>query len=326
MTLTPERSKSVWQPMSNSFHSLCDPAALPDDLAKPVLAIGNFDGMHLGHAALLTEALRMGKSFGRPAAILTFEPHPRAYFQPDKPMFRLTPPDLKAEAATRLGAQGAIALTFDAALAAVSAQDFVQNLILDRFGASGIVVGHDFHFGKGRQGNPALLAETGHNAGIDVVIVPPLSVDGVVVSSSHIRKLLSEGDIAGANRYLGREWLVRATVAHGDKRGRLLGYPTANLMLHKDVTLKHGIYAVRAIVDGVTHAAVASFGRRPTFDDGAPKLEVHLFDFAGDLYGQTMDVAFVGYIRPELKFDGVEPLIRQMDEDSLTARKVLKSA
>jgi riboflavin kinase / FMN adenylyltransferase len=326
LTLAPERSKSVLHPMTNAFLSLCDPAALPADLARPVLAIGNFDGMHLGHAALLDEALCIGKEIGRPAAILTFEPHPRAYFQPDKPMFRLTPPDLKAEAAATLGAKGMIALTFDAALAAVSAQDFVQALILGRFGASGIVVGHDFHFGKGRQGNPALLADMGHKAGIDVTIVQPLSLNGIVVSSSHIRNLLSEGDIAGANRYLGREWLVRAIVTHGDKRGRLLGYPTANLMLHKDVTLKHGIYAVRASVGGVTHAAVASFGRRPTFDDGAPKLEVHLFDFAGDLYGQSMDVAFVGYIRPELKFDGVEPLIRQMDEDSRTARKMLKSA
>jgi riboflavin kinase / FMN adenylyltransferase len=326
LTLAPEPSKSVWHSMTNAFLSLRDPAALPSTLAKPVLAIGNFDGMHLGHAALLNEALRMGAALGRPAAILTFEPHPRAYFQPDKPMFRLTPPDLKAEAAAKLGAQGAIALTFDAALAAVSAQDFVQDLILGRFGASGIVVGHDFHFGKGRQGNPALLSDMGHKAGIGVTIVPPLSADGFVVSSSHIRSLLSEGDTIGANRYLGREWLVRAIVAHGDKRGRLLGYPTANLMLHKDVTLKHGIYAVRALLDGITHAAVASFGRRPTFDDGAPKLEVHLFDFAGDLYGKTMDVAFVGYIRPELKFDGVEPLIRQMDEDSLTAREMLKSA
>jgi riboflavin kinase / FMN adenylyltransferase len=325
LTLAAGQSKSL-RSMTHAFLSLRDPIALPGELAGLVLAIGNFDGMHLGHAALLHQALRIGKSLRRPAAILTFEPHPRAYFQPDKPLFRLTPPDLKAEAAAALGAKGMIALTFDAVLAAVSAQDFVQDLILGRFGASGIVVGHDFHFGKGRQGNPSLLSEMGHKAGIDVTIVQPLSHDGVVVSSSHIRNRLSEGDIAGANRFLGREWLVRAIVAHGDKRGRLLGYPTANLVLNKDVTLKHGIYAVRAIVDGITHAAVASFGRRPTFDDGAPKLEVHLFDFAGDLYGQSMDVAFVGYIRPELKFDSVEPLIRQMDDDSRIARKMLESA
>ncbi len=165
LTLAPEPSKSVWHPMSNAFLSLRDPDALPSGLARPVLAIGNFDGVHLGHAALLAEALRMGKSLGRPAAILTFEPHPRAYFQPDKPMFRLTPPDLKAEAAAVLDVQGVIALTFDAALAAVSAQDFVQDLILGRFGASGIVVGHDFHFGKGRQGNPALLSDMGNKTG-----------------------------------------------------------------------------------------------------------------------------------------------------------------
>ncbi len=312
--------------MKHPFVSLVDPASLPSELARPVLAIGNFDGMHLGHAELLRQSADLGARLGRPAAVLTFEPHPRAFFQPDRPLFRLTPPDLKAEAAARLGAAGMIAMTFDAKLAAVSAEDFATAWILGAFSASGIVIGPDFHFGKGRQGSPTMLADMGARAGIDVIVMPPLKRDEVVVSSSHIRSLLAGGDIATANRFLGREWLVRAIVAHGDKRGRLLGYPTANLILDGAVTLKHGIYAVRATVDGTTHDAVASFGRRPTFDDGAPRLEVHLFDFAGDLYGRTMDVAFAGYIRPELKFDGVEPLIRQMDEDSRIARKLLETA
>jgi riboflavin kinase / FMN adenylyltransferase len=311
--------------MAQPFLSLLNPASLPDALARPVLAIGNFDGMHLGHAALVREANRLGGIHDAPAAILTFEPHPRLFFRPDQPLFRLTPTDMKAVAAETLGAHGMVTLTFDAALAAMPAEDFIARLILGTFSASGVVVGPDFHFGKGRRGNPALLAEMGRDAGIPVSIMPPLMLDDVVVSSSHIRTLLQDGDVATAGRFLGRAWQIRAIVAHGDKRGRLLGYPTANLHLPRDVTLKHGIYAVRAIIDGKQHPAVASFGKRPTFDGGEPKLEVHVFDFSGDLYDRTMDVAFVGFIRPELKFDGVEPLIRQMDADSLTARKMLES-
>jgi riboflavin kinase / FMN adenylyltransferase len=312
--------------MAQPFLSLLNPASLPDALARPVLAIGNFDGMHLGHAALVREAVRLGGIHDAPAAILTFEPHPRLFFRPDQPLFRLTQADMKADAAQTLGAEGVITLTFDAGLAAMSAEDFVTRLILGAFSASGVVVGPDFHFGRGRRGTPALLTEMGRAAGIAVSVMPPQMLGDTVVSSSHIRALLQEGDVAAATRFLGREWQVRAVVAHGDKRGRLLGYPTANLHLPKDVALKHGIYAVRAAVDGRQQPAVASFGCRPTFDGGEPKLEVHVFDFAGDLYGRTMDVAFVGFIRPELRFDGVEPLIRQMDQDSLMARKMLESA
>ncbi len=312
--------------MAQPFISLLDPASLPGGLMRPVLAIGNFDGMHLGHAALLREAIRLGRDLKAPPAILTFEPHPRRFFRPDQPLFRLTPPDLKAEAAAALGAQGMITLTFDAALAAVSAEDFVTGLVLGRFNASGVVIGPDFHFGKGRQGSPALLVEMGSAAGVPVSILPPVVLDGTIVSSSHIRGLLRDGDIAGATQFLGREWQVRALVAHGDKRGRLLGYPTANLHLPRDVALKHGIYAVRVLLEGVQRPGVASFGIRPTFDGGEPKLEVHLFDFAGNLYDKMLDVTFTGFIRPELKFDGRDALILQMDKDSLTARKMLESA
>ncbi len=312
--------------MTQPFHSLLDPAALPETLARPVLAIGNFDGVHLGHAALLREAIRLGRALKTPPVILTFEPHPRLFFRPDQPLFQLTSRDLKAEAAAVLGAQGMITLTFDAALAAVSAEDFITKLVFGTFNASGVVIGPDFHFGKGRRGSPALLVEMGHDAGVPVSILPPETLDGTIVSSSHIRSLLQEGNIADATRFLGREWRLRALVAHGDKRGRLLGYPTANLHLPRDVALKHGIYAVRILLEGVQRPGVASFGTRPTFDGGEPKLEVHLFDFAGDLYDKPLDVAFVGFIRPELKFDGMEPLIRQMDEDSRIARKMLESA
>jgi riboflavin kinase / FMN adenylyltransferase len=331
MALTDSRPrfKSDSRPMTqtllslHAFVALTDPARLPPELDRPVVAIGNFDGMHVGHAALVEQAKKLGAERDTPPAILTFEPHPRLWFQPEKPLFRLTPPDLKAEAAATLGARGMVTLTFDAALAHLSAEEFVDALLVERLHVSGAVTGENFRFGQGRRGDAAFLKAAGERHGFAVDVVAPVQADGAPVSSSRIRTLLTEGDIAGANRLLGREWTARAEVAHGDKRGRLLGYPTANLILPKDTALKHGIYAVRATVEGVTRAAVASFGRRPTFDDGAPRLEVHVFDFAGNLYGKSMDVAFAGYIRPELKFDGVEPLIRQMDEDSRLARGML---
>jgi riboflavin kinase / FMN adenylyltransferase len=312
--------------MSKPVLSLVDPVSLPPALQRPVLAVGNFDGVHLGHKELIIRAATLGQQRGVPAALLTFEPHPRAFFQPDKTLFRLTDPVLKARWATELGLAGMITLTFGHALAALTAEAFVTDILMGRLHTSGVVIGHDFHFGKGRQGTPDFLKAMGLAHGFDVLTVPPVTLDGEAVSSSAIRRLLSEGDIHGANRLLGREWTVCAQVAHGDKRGRLLGYPTANLILGQDVTLKHGIYAVRASVDGLIRNGVASFGRRPTFDDGAPRLEVHLFDFAGDLYGKIMDVTFAGYLRPELKFDGVEPLIRQMDADSRRARDMLAGA
>jgi riboflavin kinase / FMN adenylyltransferase len=310
--------------MTQAFVHLHDPATLPPALHRPVLAIGNFDGMHWGHHQLITKTVSLAHSLKRPAAILTFEPHPRTFFQPDKPFFRLTMPRSKAFLAQQAKLDGLVTLPFNAELAGLSAEAFVSDLLVKRLGVSGVVVGYDFHFGKGRAGSPEMLAAMGNALGFQCVIVPPQATHGEVVSSTLIRALLHEGDISRANAMLGHCWQVSAEVVHGDKRGRLLGYPTANLLLDKAVTLKHGIYAVKASVDGKTHDAVASFGRRPTFDDGAPRLEVHLFDFAGDVYGKTMDVAFVGYIRPELKFDGVEPLIKQMDKDSHVARALLQ--
>jgi riboflavin kinase / FMN adenylyltransferase len=312
--------------MTPRFLHLRDPSSLPEPLSGPVIAIGNFDGMHWGHRRVIDRAAALAAALGKPAALLTFEPHPRTFFQPDKPFFQLTAPNQKARLAGAFGLQGMISLTFDAALATLTAEAFVADLLVRRLGITGAVVGYDFHFGKGRAGSPEMLASLGQTHGFATEIVTPQSQDGAVVSSTLIRTLLSEGDIARANALLGHAWTVEGEVMHGDKRGRELGYPTANLILAKGVTLKHGIYAVKAAVDGKTHDAVASFGRRPTFDDGAPRLEVHVFDFAGDLYGKTLEIAFIGYIRPELKFDGVQPLIRQMDEDSRTARRVLAAA
>jgi len=296
---------------------------VPAALRGAVVAIGNFDGLHRGHRSIVAATVALAGERAAPAALLTFEPHPRRFFAPDKPLFRITPPDVKAMVAARLGLAGMIELHFDAALAATSAHDFIEKLLVERLGARGVVVGHDFHFGKGRQGTPAFLSEHGAALGLAVRILPPVTEAGEAVSSSAIRASLAAGNIARANHLLGYRWLVRATVRHGDKRGRDLGYPTANLALAPDCGLRHGIYAVRAAVDGTVHTGVASFGRRPTFDNGAPLLEVHLFDFRGDLYGRTMDVEFVAFLRPEERFATVEALIAQMDRDSAEARRLL---
>jgi riboflavin kinase / FMN adenylyltransferase len=302
--------------------TLSEPFRMPAELVRPIIAIGNFDGVHLGHQALLSAAKVLAGS-AHPVVLLTFDPHPKQFFRPSEPVFALTSLAQKARLVVQNGAAGVIAAQFDAGMAALSAQAFVDEVLVQRLGAAGVVVGPDFHFGKGRVGTPALLVEQGRLAGFEVVVLPQVAADNTPVSSSAIRAALAAGDVAGANRMVGRQWCIEGLVAHGDKRGRELGYPTANILLAPEVTLRHGIYAVRAKVEGISHAAVASFGRRPTFDDGAPRLEVHLFDFAGDLYGKTMEVSFVGFIRPELKFDSIEALIAQMDADSLTARKML---
>jgi riboflavin kinase / FMN adenylyltransferase len=309
--------------MTLPFHTLRDPPVLPSDVSGPIFAIGNFDGVHLGHQALIKRAVVLGKHLARPVALLTFDPHPRGFFRPDEPIFTLTTAEQKAGYAAAAGAQGMVSLTFNSQLSALSAEEFVRDMLVKRLGIQGAVIGYDFHFGRGRTGSASGLADMGKTYGFVTETVEPFRVDGDIVSSSLVRDSLTGGDVTKANRLLGREWTLRAEVAHGDKRGRELGYPTANLHLDKTITLKHGIYAVRATFDGKTHPAVASFGRRPTFDDGAPKLEVHVFDFAGDLYGKQMDVGFVGFIRPELKFNGVEPLIAQMDKDSIKARSIL---
>jgi len=306
-----------------TLHILRDPADLPVELARPVLAIGNFDGMHLGHRAVLAATAASADALGRPFGLLTFEPHPRDFFHRGEPVFRLTPPAVKAVLAARFGVALLIELTFDAALAGRDAEAFVRDVLVARFDVAGIVIGHDFHFGKGRSGSPDFLKSAGERYGFAVEVVAPLAAEGAPVSSTAIRRHLAAGEVAAANALLGYEWFVRAQVRHGDKRGRDLGYPTANLALDPACGLAHGIYAVRAQLDGATLDGVASFGRRPTFDNGAPLLEVHLFDFSGDLYGRTLDIAFVAWLRGERKFDDVAALVRQMDDDSALARRLL---
>ena len=288
-----------------------------------VVAIGNFEGVHRGHRAVIDVALARGRALGRKVAVLTFEPHPRAVFKPDEPVFRLTDEAAKLRLLSRTGLDGAIVMRFDAALAALSAEDFVRRILVERFAVAGVVVGFDFHFGKGRAGSPDFLAEAGRRHGFTVDIVPPFSDGGTRISSGLIRAALAAGEVENAAEMLGYPWFVTGEVVHGDKRGRELGFPTANLRLDPACGLKHGVYAVRVGVGGKRYDGVANFGRRPMFDSGVVLLEVFLFDFDADLYGATLDVAFLHWIRPELAFDSVDDLIRRMDEDCGLARAAL---
>jgi riboflavin kinase/FMN adenylyltransferase len=272
---------------------------------------------------VIAAALARAKTLGRPAAALTFEPHPRAFFQPDAPLFRLTDERAKLRLLAATGLDGAIVLRFDAALARLSAEAFVTRILVQQLAVAGVAIGFDFHFGLNRAGSPDYLAAQGARLGFAVDIVPRFEDAGRPVRSGPIRAALAAGNIDEAHELLGYPWFVSAEVVHGDKRGRELGYPTANLRLDPSCGVRHGIYAVRVGLGDRRLDGVASFGRRPTFDDGAVLLEVFLFDFTGDLYGKIIDVAFVEWIRPELKFDSVAELVRRMDEDSRIARAAL---
>ncbi len=299
-----------------------DAPGLPLDLERPVVAIGNFDGVHRGHQVVLRRTRALADALERPAAMLTFEPHPSSYFRPVPGLFRLTDAEAKADAAAASGMDATLVLPFGPGLAAMDAAAFLDDLLGWRLSVSGIVAGHDFHFGRDRAGTPETLKEWGQRTRRPVEIVAPFG-EGEPISSTAVRAALGRGEVEEAARLLGRPWTVRALVRHGAKRGRDLGFPTANLALDPACGLRHGIYAVRAKVEGEVFEGVASFGRRPTFDDGAPLLEVYLLDFRGDLYGRTMEVAFMAWLRPEERFADVEALIVQMHRDVAEARRRL---
>jgi len=313
----------------SSFQRLSGTEALPERLRGAVIAVGNFDGVHRGHQAVLDRALELARAEGIPAMVLTFEPHPRSFFRPDEPVERLTDAVEKAEILRCMGFDAVVEQPFTAAFSAQSAEAFVQDMLVGKLHARRVVAGYDFHFGKGRRGTPEFLAEAGRQAGFAVTLVDAFSDEGGdVVSSTRIRTLLCEGDVAGAAALLGYRYMVRSVVEHGKKLGRTLGFPTANMRLNGPVRVKYGIYAVRfRRADGSLHDGVASFGRRPTVDnDGAPMLETFLFDFSGDLYGETASVSFFGFLRGEVKFDGLEPLVAQMKRDEAEARALLAGA
>jgi riboflavin kinase/FMN adenylyltransferase len=301
-------------------------AAPPPALAGAVVAIGNFDGVHRGHRAVIAAAQGRAAALGRPAVALTFEPHPRSFLRPQEPLFRLTDERAKLRLFAGAGLAGAIVLKFDAALAEPRPEDFIRDILVRKLGIAGAAVGFDFRFGHKRAGTPDLLATEGAQRKFAVDIVPEVEIEGGRVSSGIIREALAAGRIEQANRLLGYPWFVSGEIVHGDKRGRELGYPTANMRLDPACGLRQGVYAVRAGIGGRRYDGVANFGRRPMFDVGTVLLEIFLFDFAGDLYGQTVDVAFIGWIRPELSFGSLDLLIRRMDEDSRIARAALAQA
>jgi len=295
---------------AKAFHVARDSAQTLDigPLQGAVLAIGNFDGVHRGHRAVIGAALKRARALKRKAAALTFAPHPRLFLRPQDPLFQLSSERNKLRLLAATGLDGAVIMTFDASLAATPAADFIERILVGRFGI-------DFHFGHNRGGSPAYLAEQGQRLGFAVDIVAPLEDEGRPVSSGAVRAALSQGKVVEAAELLGAPWFVSAEVIQGAKRGRELGFPTANLKLDDSCALKHGIYAVRVGIGDMRYDGVANFGRRPTFDNGAPLLEVFLFDFDGDLYGQVIDVALVGWIRHE-----------QMMADAAQARDALKRA
>lgn len=304
-------------------------AALPASLRGGVVAIGNFDGVHRGHQAVLQCALAEAARRAAPALVLTFEPHPRAVFRPDVPLFRITTAPVRARILGALGFGAVVEQPFERAFAGQDAETFVARILAGDLGIAHAVTGFDFHFGKDRQGNPDFLTAAGKRHGFGVSLVQAFRDEGAqVVSSSRIRALLAEGEVAQAAGLLGYRYTVEAEIAHGKKLGRTLGFPTANMALPEGTELRHGIYAVRLRrADGSLHDGVASFGRRPTVtDNGAPLLETFLFDFSGDLYGETCQVSFFAFLRGEEKFDGLDPLVAQMRRDEAEARAVLGSA
>lgn len=318
----PEATRPRPRASTRPFVVWRDGDPLPSQLHGGVAAIGNFDGVHRGHKQLIETARSEAAALGRPGAVLTFEPHPRTYFAPQKPFFRLTPESEKLAILGRLGLDGVLVRRFDAALSGQTAAEFVEGGV-KRLGLSGVVVGPDFQFGRGREGDAARLVELCREHGLSCTVAPLLARDGARVSSSAIRAALRDGDLGEANDLLGHRWFVQGPVRHGEKRGRTLGYPTANMRLPNEAELRHGIYAVRGAVGGDTYDGVASFGRRPTFDNGAPLLETNLFDFAGDLYGRILAVEFVAFLRGEERFESVHALVSRMDRDAEEARTAL---
>jgi riboflavin kinase / FMN adenylyltransferase len=304
-----------------------DPKGPPPGLERAVLAIGNFDGAHLGHRAVIERTKRLATELRAPCAVLTFEPHPADFFAGRPVVFRLTPQAVKARALEALGLDGAVILTFDAGLAALSAEEFVRDVLVGRLGVAAVVIGWDFHFGKGRSGSPAFLKDAGARYGFTVDIIGKIEAPeggrSEAISSTAIRRDLETGDVKAAARLLGRDYAVIGTVIPGQKLGRTLGVPTANIALEPSNRLAHGVYAVQVFIDGARYDGVASFGTRPTVDDGAPLLETFLFDFDGDLYGRSIEVAFVKRIRGEEKFDSLAALVAEMERDKAKARAIL---
>ncbi len=297
---------------------------MPDPLRGGIAALGNFDGFHLGHQAVAGEAIRQAKAAGKPAIIATFDPHPVRYFAPDAAPFRLTTLDQRQRLFETSGADAMLVFEFDSELASTTAEDFIAKLLVERLGLSGVVTGEDFTFGKGRSGNIGVLKDFGAACGLSsTAIGPVIDTDGVI-SSSRIREALQAGDCTTANRLLTRPFAIEGTVQHGDKNGRLLGYPTANIDIGNYLRPRYGVYAVTGrLADGRVLKGAANIGIRPQFTPPKELLEPHFFDFAEEIYDQKLEVAFHAFLRGEAKFDSLDALKAQMAADCAKARDLL---
>jgi riboflavin kinase/FMN adenylyltransferase len=291
-----------------------------------VLALGNFDGVHRGHQALIGHALAEAKRLGRPAGVLLFEPHPREFFHPGAAHFRLTPLDEKLAVLDEMGLDLAVVVPFDARLANLDAGRFIEEILIGALAVAHVVVGYHFFFGRNRGGSAETVRLAGEAHGFGVTIVEPVADRGEPFSSTAIRLALAEGDVKGAAELLGRPWRVRGPVIGGAQRGTGLGFPTANVALPKGTALGHGIFAVRVKLDGRPLLGAAYLGTRPTFDDGMPVLEVFLFDFDEKIYGRDIEVSFIDKVRDDRKFASAEELVRQMEADCAKARAILAAA
>ena len=297
--------------------------SVPPEAKGAVLALGNFDGVHRGHRALIDEAVREARRKGRPAGALVFDPHPSAFFRPGEPHFRLTTLDEKLALFDQLGLDVAVVLAFDAALASLEADRFIEGILVDALGVSHVVVGYHFFFGRNRGGSAETLRGFGKTHGFGVTVVEPVADRGEPFSSTEIRLMLAEGNVRGAAEALGRPWRVKGPVVGGARRGTGLGFPTANVALPKGTALGHGIFAVRVTLDGASLDGAAYLGTRPTFDDGMPVLEVFLFDFDADIYGREIEVSFIDKVRDDRRFASAEELVAQMEADCAKAREIL---
>ena len=298
---------------------------LPEAARGASVAMGNFDGVHLGHQAVIAAARAHG-----PLGVLTFEPHPREFFRPDAAPFRLMRAGTRANRLAKLGVERLFELPFDAAMAAMTAEDFARDVLARGLGVAHVTVGQDFCFGHKRSGNAVVLQEMGARYGFGVTVAPLVDLGGVDISSTAIRRALAEGRPREAAAMLGHMHRIDGPVLHGDKRGRDLGFPTANMSVTGLHLPKLGVYAVRVEVLTGPHAGAylgaASLGVRPMFGENTPNLETFIFDFRGDLYGEQLSVALVEYLRPEMKFDGLPALIAQMDRDCARSREILAEA
>jgi riboflavin kinase/FMN adenylyltransferase len=309
-----------------AFHVLDGLKAVPKALRGAVTVIGNFDGCHRGHQAVFALGLQSAKARKAPSVMFTFEPHPRDVFAPAPFMFRLTTGDMKARLAEAIGFDGIVVMPFTRDFSQNSAESFVEDFLVGALGISEAVVGADFRFGKERKGTPEFLKDAGARLGFAATVTDMLDEGDAPVSSTRVRAALTEGRVEDANELLGYHHLLAGRVIHGDKRGRDLGYPTANVALSQLSQLKQGIYAVKVKHAGKVMDGVASYGRRLMFDNGEPLFETFLFDFSGELYDSTLEIALVSFLREEAKFESVEALVAQMDRDSAQARKLLAAA